>query len=84
MLPTLFKILGYYIYFWSGDGNEPVHVHVGKGVPSENDTKIWVGDKIELVHNKGHIPDKDLLKILRLVSQNKLRIIKAWHVHFKK
>ena len=83
-MPTLFKILGYYVYFWSGDANEPVHVHVGKGVPSGNDTKIWVGDKVELVHNKGRIPEKDLFKILRLVSQNKERIIKAWNEHFNK
>ena len=39
-MPTLYKLLGYTIYFWSGDGAEPVHVHVGKGRPNENDTKI--------------------------------------------
>lgn len=83
-LPTLFKFLGYYIYFWSGDGREPVHVHVGKGAPSENDTKIWVGEKVKLAHNKGKIPDRDLLKILRLVAQNKERIRKAWEIHFGK
>ena len=40
-MPTLYKLLGYTIYFWSGDGAEPVHVHVGKGRPNENDTKIY-------------------------------------------
>ena len=83
-MPTLYKLLGYTIYFWSGDGNELVHVHVGKGRPSENDTKIWVGEQIVLKHNKGKIPDGDLLKILRFVAQNKNRIISQWNKHFGK
>lgn len=81
-LPTLYKLLGYTIYFWSGDGSEPVHVHVGKGRPSENDTKIWIGDKVRLEHNRGKIPDSDLLKILRFVAQNKNRIVAQWNEHF--
>ena len=51
-MPTLYKLLGYTIYFWSGDGAEPVHVHVGMGRPSENDTKIWVGEKVILDYYK--------------------------------
>lgn len=39
----LYKLLGYTIYFWSGDAVEPVHVHVCQGRPTENATKIWVG-----------------------------------------
>ena len=41
----LYKLLGYTIYFWSGDAGEPVHVHVCKGRPTENATKIWVGER---------------------------------------
>lgn len=82
-MPTLFKFLGYYIYFWSGDHHEPPHVHVGQGKPSENDTKIWVGDTVSLAHNKGHIPNKDLLPILRMIAQNRKRILKAWKQHFE-
>lgn len=81
-MPTLYKLLGYTIYFWSGDGSEPVHVHVGRGKPSENDTKIWVGEQIVLEHNRSRIPDADLLKLLRFIAQNKKRIIEQWNKHF--
>lgn len=63
-MPMLYKLLGYTIYFWSGDAGEPVHVHVCKGRPTENATKIWVGERVILEHNKSKIPDADLLKIL--------------------
>ena len=75
----LYKLLGYTIYFWSGDAGEPVHVHVCQGRPTENATKIWVGERVILEHNKSKIPDADLLKILRFVSQNKKRIIEQWN-----
>lgn len=48
----------------------------------ENATKIWVGERVILEHNKSKIPDADLLKILRFVSQNKKRIIEQWNKHF--
>lgn len=78
----LYKLLGYTIYFWSGDAGEPVHVHVCQGRPTENATKIWVGERVILEHNKSKIPDADLLKILRFVSQNKKRIIEQRNKHF--
>mgnify|MGYP000553223659 CR=1 FL=1 len=73
----LYKLLGYTIYFWSGDAVEPVHVHVCKGRPTENATKIWVGERVILEHNKSKIPDADLLKILRFVSQNKKKSLNS-------
>ena len=27
---ALIQYMGYLIYFWGGDGSEPVHVHVSK------------------------------------------------------
>lgn len=81
-MPILYKLLGYTIYFWSGNAGEPVHVHVCKGRPTENATKIWVGERVILEHNKSKIPDADLLKILRFVSQNKKRIIEQLNKHF--
>lgn len=41
---------------------EPVHVHISKGKPSSNSTKVWLtkaGGCI-LGHNKSRIPEKDL------------------------
>lgn len=42
-MPQIFKIGSYTVYFWMNEGNphEPVHVHVSKGIPSQNATKMW-------------------------------------------
>ena len=41
-MPNLFEISGYKIYFCSNENNEPIHVHVSKGRPVKNSTKIWL------------------------------------------
>ena len=40
-MPKLFMVSGYSVYFWSDENNEPIHVHVAKGKPTPNATKIW-------------------------------------------
>lgn len=40
ILPKLFKVGSYIIYFWSNENQEPIHVHVSKGRPTLNSTKI--------------------------------------------
>lgn len=43
-MPQVFKIGGYLVYFWLNEGDplEPVQVHVAKGMPVKNGTKIWL------------------------------------------
>ena len=57
-LPSaLLDFMGYKIYFWSRENDEPIHVHVSKETQIENGTKFWfTRDSIELEHNKGKIP----------------------------
>ena len=40
-LPGLFLVGGYGVFFWSNEYGDPIHVHVCKGVPSPNATKLW-------------------------------------------
>ena len=42
VLPNLFTVSGYKIYFWSNENSEPLHVHVSKGQPGPHSTKIWI------------------------------------------
>lgn len=39
VLPKLFIVSGYIVYFWSNEEGEPIHVHVSKGKPTPNATK---------------------------------------------
>ena len=83
LLPTWGELFGYRIYFWSREDNEPIHVHVCKGKPSENSAKFWIhDDEIILEHNKAGIPANDLKKIQKYISLNKKDIIYEWYKHF--
>ena len=61
-LPSLFYVGSYKVFFWSNENDEPIHVHVTKGKPNANATKIWLtknGGCI-IADNKEHIPVKEL------------------------
>lgn len=82
-LPSIFDFMGYKIYFWSRENDEPIHVHVSKGNQVENGTKFWISrDDIELVHNKGDIPKSDLRKIQKFLWANRDMIIGRWYNYF--
>jgi hypothetical protein len=83
MPKALLDILGYCVYFWSNENNEPIHVHVSKGQQTDYATKFWITrDEIELVHNKGQIPINDLKKIQKYLWANRETIIARWYQHF--
>jgi len=43
-MPQVFRVGSYWVYFWSNENDplEPVHVHISKGKPVKNATKIWI------------------------------------------
>lgn len=84
-MPQVFVILGYIVYFWSNENDEPIHVHVCKGSPQKDETKVWITeDGPVLEHNKSKIPKKDLKRILTWIAMNDELIIKKWQFHFSK
>lgn len=82
-MPQISKLFGYLIFFCSNENNESIHVHVCKGTPHEDATKIWIGDEPRLEHNKSRIPDKDLNRILKWLAANKNFVERKWTEHFK-
>lgn len=84
-MSQVFVILGYIVYFWSNENDEPIHVHVCKGSPQKDATKVWITeDGPVLEHNKSKIPKKDLKRILAWIAMNDELIIKKWQFHFSK
>ena len=69
-MPVYLRTLGYKIYFWSNEKDEPIHFHITKGDPSENDTKIWVlsNGSFKLANNKGKISKSDLSRIFSIMQ----------------
>ncbi len=83
MPKALFDFMGYVFYFYSNENDEPVHIHVSKGKPSENSAKFWIRrNSIELEHNRGNIPQNDLKKIQQYICANRETIIARWYDYF--
>lgn len=83
-MPNVLTFMGYHIYFWSNENGEPVHVHIAKGKPTPNATKVWItisGDVV-LEHNKSRINASDLNKILYYVRANIRDIVSLWYQMF--
>lgn len=83
-MPSLFKRNGYLVFFWSAEGSEPIHVHVCKGVPQKNATKIWLTKTGQCIvaQNKSNIPQKDLNDLTDLISAQFFYILRKWKDHF--
>ena len=74
------KVFGYKIYFWSNENNEPIHIHISKGKPTPNSTKVWLtksGGCI-LANNNGRIPERELNRLLEIVPLYYLKIVSKW------
>jgi len=83
-LPSLFTICGYKVYFWSNEIGEPIHVHVAKGKPVENGTKIWLTEKGRciLASNGSNIPKKQLNELMEFISAQFFLICEEWKNFF--
>ena len=79
-MPSLFRFGPYVIFFWTGEGGEPVHVHVAVKRPTRDATKIWLtaNGGCELAHNKAEIPARDLRDIQQFVAANHSFICERW------
>ena len=78
------KVIGYKIYFWSNENNEPIYVHISKGKLTQNSTKVWLtkaGGCI-LYNNKSRIPSGDLNKLLNIISRHYFLIISKWKEYY--
>ena len=78
------KVIGYKIYFWSNENNEPIHVHISKGKSTQNSTKVWLtktGGCI-LCNNKSRISSSDLNKLLSIISRHYFLIISKWKEYY--
>lgn len=84
ILPSLFEVSGYKVYFWSNENNEPIHVHIAKGKPTPNGTKIWLtktGGCI-LANNGSRISQKELNELMEFISAQFFLICAEWKRFF--
>lgn len=85
-MPKVFDIGPYTVYFWIGEGDplEPVHVHVTEGVPSPDDTKVWITQSggTVLCHNRGRIAPARPREVLSVISSQHRLVCEKWQARF--
>ncbi len=83
-MPNLFTVSGYKIFFWSNEFGEPIHVHIAKGKPGPNSTKVWLTSSggCVLASNGSNIPQKELNELLEFISAQFFLICIEWKKFF--
>lgn len=77
-MPTVLIILGWRLFFYSNEGNEPIHIHAEKG---DMDCKYWINEKNheiveEFSYNMSPQAKKEVKKI---ILKNLDLIILSWN-----
>ena len=80
-MPTVLRRDGFRFAFFSNEGNprEPPHVHVSGG---DGEAKIWLQPEIAVAENYG-FNARDLNLLLRIVGEERDRLLRAWHEYFR-
>jgi len=83
-MPVFLRTGGYKVYFWSNEINEPIHFHITKNDPSENDTKIWVlsNGSFQIAHNKSRIPEKDISRVFLVMQSFYMDFLRFWQQYY--
>ena len=76
-MPTVLRILGYRIGFFSADGDEPSHVHVAR---EDCQAKFWI-NPVRLAGNTG-FRRHELNEIARVLEENQQTLLNAWNEYF--
>lgn len=77
-MPTVFSQDGFRFFFYSNEGNEPVHVHVEKGNGS---AKYWMLPTVSMNYAEG-FTRREIRRMTELVEENKALILKSWEEYF--
>jgi len=76
-MPIVLRIGLYRFFFYSGDRDEPPHIHVER---DKNTAKFWL-DPVRL-QNSGGLSRREIRRIERLVEENRERLLRSWNDFF--
>jgi hypothetical protein len=82
-MPTVLYIYGWRFFFYSNEGNEPIHIHAEKG---DIECKFWILiDEVDIkeafAYNLTPAAQKEVRKI---IFQHFDIIVEAWETFFNK
>ena len=73
-MPTVLRVRGYRIGFYSSEPDEPAHVHVQK---AGNEAKFWLAP-VQLSWNKG-FREAELREIVQILEAHETELLEAWN-----
>jgi len=76
-MPTIRNIGPYRFFFYSGDRDEPSHIHVER---EKNKAKFWL-DPVRLEYSRG-FGQTEINRIRRLGEANKEFFLRRWNEYF--
>ncbi|MDD2391261.1 MAG: DUF4160 domain-containing protein [Desulfobacterales bacterium] len=76
-MPTIFRVGFYRFFFYSGDRDEPIHVHAER---DDKIAKFWL-EPLRL-DSSGGFNRLDLSKIFKIIEENRDKILEAWNEYF--
>ena len=76
-MPTIFSNGPYRFFFYAGDRDEPIHVHVER---DDSIAKFWI-EPIRLQRSSG-FRSTDLSRIRRIIVEKQDDIVEFWNEYF--
>ena len=76
-MPTVLRVGPYRFFFYSGDRNERIHIHIEC---EGNIAKVWL-DPIRL-QNSGGFNRSEINKILSIIFEHQKELQEAWDEYF--
>ena len=73
-MPTILRRGPYRFFFYSGDRDEPIHVHVER---DDNVAKFWL-DPVRL-ERSGGFRRPEIARIARIVEDHRSEIVEIWN-----
>jgi len=76
-MPTILRAGPYRFFFYAGDRDEPIHVHVER---EDNIAKFWI-EPVRL-QRSGGFRRPEIIRIAKIIEENRTEIVEAWHEYF--
>ena len=76
-MPTILRQGPYRLFFYSGDGDEPMHVHVER---DNHVAKFWL-DPVRL-QRSGGFRQPEIVRVAEMIEEHRTEIIEAWNEYF--
>lgn len=78
-MPTVLRVKGYRLFFFSLEGHEPPHIHIEQ---AERFAKFWL-DPVSLAKSRG-FRSSELSEIQNIIEENRASLVEKWNEYFSR